>query len=381
MEMQKKEIESIISDINPIVSATSNSLKEIEQNIMVKTSPGCVSFMGVNEEFEISVENNTCSFGLSKIASDEFLISGKKFISVLKSIKENENISIQHSNYKVFARSDKNRFTLKTSPTADFSFIERSAPRELFSIDSTLLLRMINGSLCAINKNTLLPMFSGILFKISRKILTVIGTDGHILSYKFGAINEEHSLEEEFIIPCSAGTHISLITKELQENIVISIHRKYAQFVIGRYKVRTILMDGTYPDCRDLISKITGTKSVVMDANRLNLSLNSVFALQNKSEKEGCIRCEIRKNLVRLFIINSEKELAESTFKAEYDGDNVDFGFNPKYIINIIKTLGKLKSETKLEIKYDKEGCRLFVEDIYKNKKDGSFYVVGSLEK
>ena len=96
------------------------------------------------------------------------------------------------------------------------------------------------------------------------------------------------------------------------------------------------LIDGTFPDYKRVIPKNNNENLLV---NRLNLlsAVDRVSTIVN--EKSPVIKFKLFKNLVNLSTFNKDNSSATEDIEADYEGKEIEIGFNAKYIMDMLENL------------------------------------------
>ena len=96
------------------------------------------------------------------------------------------------------------------------------------------------------------------------------------------------------------------------------------------------LIDGNFPDYTRVIPKNNEQHLIV---NRLNLldAVDRVSTIAN--EKSPSIKFKLFKNLINLSTTNNENSTATEDIISKYDGNEIEIGFNSKYIMDILDSL------------------------------------------
>ena len=84
---------------------------------------------------------------------------------------------------------------------------------------------------------------------------------------------------------------------------------------------------------------IPNNNNNILTINRLNLlsAVDRVSTIAN--ENSPSIKFKLLKNLINLSTINNENSTATEDIQAKYEGNEIEIGFNSKYIMDILDNL------------------------------------------
>jgi DNA polymerase-3 subunit beta len=126
------------------------------------------------------------------------------------------------------------------------------------------------------------------------------------------------------------------------------------------------LIDGRFPEYQRVMPS-GSDKEVEANKGNLRQSLNRASILSN--EKYRGIRFSLQPNLLQLQAHNPEQEEAEEELEVQYQGDELNIGFNVGYLIDAISVIEE--DEVIIELK-DTNSSAL----MYGKGNDESKYVI-----
>ena len=96
------------------------------------------------------------------------------------------------------------------------------------------------------------------------------------------------------------------------------------------------LIDGTFPDYKRVIPPDNNN---ILEINREKLlsAVDRVSTVAN--DKSPVIKFKLLKDVVNLNTINNDNSTATEDIKLDYNGDDLEIGFNSKYIMDMVNNL------------------------------------------
>ena len=306
----------------------SNILIEAKNNILVLSST----------DMDISIiEKIDCSV----LEEGSTTINSQILYDIVRKTSDNSEIEIISNNGKLLSlRADGSRFSLACLPKEDYPIIDQENPGIDININSKILFKLIDKTKFAISNEETRYFLNGLYFNISkennRNTVTLVGTDGHRLAKFSHDIEGQIDQISGVIIPKKTIYELSKLLSEIDQTIGISISANKISFTIGDIIFISKLIDGTFPDYKRVIPN---DNKNTLNINRENLlsAVDRVSTIAN--EKSPVIKFNLLQNILNLNTINNESSTASEDLKIEYQGNEIEIGFNSKYIMDIINNL------------------------------------------
>ena len=186
---------------------------------------------------------------------------------------------------------------------------------------------------------------SGVFFQFSSENSTFVATDAHKLVRYVRTDYKSENLVE-FIMPKKPLNVLKgiLATQDLDVNI--EYNESNAKFVFSNLSLTCRLIDGKYPNYEAVIPK-ENPNVLTIDRTLLLNSTKRVSIFSNKTTHQ--IRLKINGNEL---IISAEdldySNKAEERLICSYNGDDMQIGFNSRFLIEMLSNLSS--EEVKLEL-------------------------------
>ncbi len=268
-------------------------------------------------------------------------INSQILYDIVRKIDENSEIELISNNGKLLTlRADGSRFSLASLPKDDFPIIEKGNSGNEIKINSKILFKLIDKTKFAISNEETRYFLNGLYFNISKEqnvtTVTLVGTDGHRLA-KFSH-NIEENIEQVLgvIIPKKTIYELSKLLSEIDDDILISISSNKIVFNMGKIIFISKLIDGSFPDYKRVIPK-NNTNILKINREILLSAVDRVSTIAN--DKSPVIKFKLLPNILNLNTINNENSTASEDLNITYDGDEIEIGFNSKYIMDIVNNL------------------------------------------
>ena len=192
------------------------------------------------------------------------------------------------------------------------------------------------------------PVLTGVHTSVDGDALTFAAADGFRLAVQTIRLSATASEKVDVIIPARALRELDRLLADQTEKIVMTVNPQRSQvlFRLNGVELVSQLVQGTFPNYRQLIPESATTKAVVDVGDFLRASRTAaVFA------RDG-------NNIVRLYLAPGENEMAgtvrlesrseevgsgEGTIDALVDGPESQIAFNSHYLQDILGVLARSK--------------------------------------
>ena len=138
------------------------------------------------------------------------------------------------------------------------------------------------------------------------------------------------------IIPKKTINELSKLLSENSNEIELEISSNKIIFFIDNLILISKLIDGNFPDYNKVIPK-NNTNHLIINRSDLYAAVDRVSTIAN--EKSPSIKFKFLNNVVNLSTVNNENSTATEDIKADYNGNEIEIGFNAKYIMDILDNL------------------------------------------
>ena len=213
------------------------------------------------------------------------------------------------------------------------------------TISSKVLFEAINTTIFASGNDDLRPVMSGVFFQFSNQNLTFVATDAHKL-VRYVRTDYKTDNVVEFIMPKKPLNVLKGILASNEFDVKIEFNESNAKFVFSNLSLTCRLIDGKYPNYEAVIPK-ENPNVLTIDRSLFLNSTKRVSIFSNKTTHQ--IRLKINGNEL---IISAEdldySNKAEERLICNYNGDDMQIGFNSRFLIEMLSNLNS--EQVKLEL-------------------------------
>ena len=332
--IEKNNLFRSLSHVQSIVEKK-NTLP-ILSNILIEAKENSLILSATDMDISITDKLN-CNI----IEEGSTTVSAHTLYDIIRKLPDSSEIEIISNDGKIISlRSGKSKFSLGCLPKEDFPIIEVEDLENEISIDSQEFLKLINKTRFAVSNEETRYFLNGIYFHKQKEddtdLLSIVATDGHRLA-KFDLDFVNNKLEfPGVIIPKKTVNELYKLLTEYEGSIKLNLDSNKIVFFIGDSILISKLIDGNFPDYSKVIPK-DNKNVLIINRQEFSLAVDRVSTITN--DKSPVIKFKLLNNIMNMTSINNENGTATEDIVTNYSGDNIEIGFNSKYILELINNL------------------------------------------
>ena len=311
---------------NPVVPILENVLFEIENGNLLITASDLQTSVMVELQVE-SKENGSVA------------IPAKILIDTLKNLPEQPvTFSIDENNYNIEINSDNGRYKLAGENSADFPKVPEISDGYSFTVNANTLALAIGNTIFSTSTDELRPAMTGVFFRLSSNSCTFVSTDGHRLVKYIRTDISGDEVDHDMIIPRKSLNLLkTIIPSDDKNDINIEFNASNAFFSNDNIKLVCRLIDERYPDYENVIPS-DNFNSIEVDKSEILSSLKRISIYANKTTNQVRLKVSGSEILISAEDLDFSNE-ANERISCEHDGDNIEIGFNAKFLIEILSNI------------------------------------------
>ncbi len=223
-------------------------------------------------------------------------------------------------------------FKLSTLPVDDFPAINAPAAGTEFVIAAVDLKSLIENTRFAVSTEETRYYLNGIYMHLADgQMLRAVSTDGHRLARSQMDMPAGADAMPSVIIPRKAVGEMSKLIDEFEGDITVNLTDTRAHFNFGSVHVTTKLIEGSFPDYQRVIPQENKQLMKVL-VSSFKSSVDRVASIA--TDKTCSVKLSLSGNILTLST-NSKESSAVETLEVDYNGDDMDIGFNARYLMDV----------------------------------------------
>lgn len=255
----------------------------------------------------------------------------------VSNLPKGEVVKITAKDNKVTTKAGKYVSTINGAPADDFPELPEIDEKEavIFKIGADEFKKGLGEIMIAASNDLTRPALTGVYFNTFEGALYLAATDGYRLAeLKF--INSVKS-EVEAIVPASSLQEVLRSVSDDVDEIEILFDESQVRFRLGEIEITSKLIDGSFPDYRQLIPKSTEVNLVLSRAELVRVTkLAALFA----RGVGGSINCEASAEKGVFSVASVANEFGENDSEIETEvTKDAKVTLNSRYLIDALNAL------------------------------------------
>jgi len=206
----------------------------------------------------------------------------------------------------------------------------------------------IQQTLFATAKESSRYAINGVLWEVKGKKLMLVATDGRRLArcrVELDKAPPKESGERRMIVPAKTMALLEKLGSHDKESVAVKIVDNQVLIKYANVVVSSNLVEGNFPKYEDIIP--TDYDKKIMLPTAATLSAVRRAALLTSEESKG-IKLSVGKDALVFSGSSPEAGAAEVSMPIQYGGQGIDIGFNPQFLIDMLRVIQTPEVELEL---------------------------------
>lgn len=264
-------------------------------------------------------------------------VNAKILVEALKTLFDIPlTFNIDEDNYSVEITAGEGKFGVAGYYGGDYPKPKVLADPVTIQINSKVLHTAFTKTTFAVGKDEMRPVMSGVLFDITPERITFVATDAHKL-VRYRRTDIEANDTSTLILPTKPLNQMKSLLAQDDMTVLVEHDQKHISFRFGTFLVHSKLIEGRFPNFEAVIP-VSNPYKLVIDRVPLLNSLRRASIFSNQSTHQ--IRVKIADNI--LFLSAEDVDFANKAaepLNCSYEGDEIEIGFNAKFILEILSNV------------------------------------------
>jgi len=327
-KIQKDVLINGIQIVQNIV--TSKSVLPILSNILIEAQQDKIRLTATDLDIGIScvVPVNTQETGM-------ITIPAKRFGDIIKELPSDEVSIITKKNNLMLIETESCQFRIMGAGVEEFPKLPEFKDKEVIKLDQADLKEMLRLTSFAVSLDESRYILNGILFQISKGNLGLVATDGKRLAIIEKKMKQGTDKDIRMIVPLKTIHELNRSLKDEGE-LVLVLGNNQVLFELDGVMIISRLIEGEFPDYHQVIP-LPSENKIKVERERFLLAIKRAALLATPDYQ--AVKLEVFKN--KLVVSKSTPDVGESReeMPMEYSGKEMMIGFNPAYLVDVLKNL------------------------------------------
>lgn len=305
----------------------------------------------VGTDLDLTVHASTEAIGIN----DGVCVAPARLLADIVRSLEPGAVTVDAEADKIEIGAARSRFSLRTFPVDDFPTLPEP-PQPATFLPAANLASALRQVVRAASNDDARPLLTGVLIAPEGSGIRLVATDSYRLAMRDIDGSAAFTDNSQILVPARALAELQKLSvlgmsakeagsgtgeAESSDNgaaptVGLSIGDHDVTFTAGDVKVSTRLLDGSYPDYRQLIP--------AEYPNRLHVGKDSLLDALRRvrllvRDNTTPVRLSMRTGGVDLTVVSQEVGDASETVDADFDGSELTIAFNPTYLIDGVEAV------------------------------------------
>ncbi len=298
-------------------------------NILVRVSGDQVEMTGT--DLEVGVKTH---FQATVEEPGAVTVSGKKMFEIVKSLPDGQTIVFEENDDLMMEiSSGKSEFKVLCLPKEDFPQVPEGTFGKKIRLKGDIFREMIDRVYFAIAQEQRYYL-NGALLILKNGAMEMVSTDGHRLAYA-SAFDENLQVGEEVRV-IVAKKSLGELRKMSEEVLEFDDDENNLFFRAGHRTLISRIIESKFPNFDAVIPK-DNPYVLQVPKEEFSRAIRRVSLLS--TERSRGIKFSIAKGNLKLFSSNPEIGEARDDVEVEYEGKEIEVGFNSQYLLDFLMSV------------------------------------------
>lgn len=334
----------------------------ILSNVLIKVSENALWLTGTDLEVEL-ISNVTLG---GDFEEGEITVPAKKLFDIIRGLAEESEVKFHLDGNKAVIRSGRSKYTLSTLSAGDYPNLEDWEGEVEFELSRADLKHLIDSTHFSMAQQDVRYYLNGMSLETEEHIIRTVATDGHRLALCRMEYSAASLPSRQVIIPRKGVMEITRLIEADDKLLKVQIGSNHIRIFSSDFIFTSKLVDGRFPDYRRVLPK-DGDKIIQASKDLLKNAFSRASILSN--EKFRGVRLNLSNGELKITANNPEQEEAEEIVDVDYQGDELEIGFNVAYLIDVFNSL----SSENVKVSLADSNSSALIEDA---SDDSALYVI-----
>jgi DNA polymerase III subunit beta len=257
------------------------------------------------------------------------VLPGRLLVEVARSLPDGPvTLELRETERDVELTAGSSRFHLRTLPADDFPRFPQ-AEGEPVELPATALRDTINRVAQAASRDEARPVLTGVMVTAEDGELTMVATDSYRLAVKRTKLDAPVAEKLEANVPARALRELArLIEAAGDESLRVWLTRNQALFQVGNVSLSSRLIDGQFPNHRQLLPESYEHEVKLPRAELLEVTRR----VSQLAQRNAALRLSFSDGELVVSAETPDLGDAREGLPAPYSGELLEIGFNPEFV-------------------------------------------------
>lgn len=318
-----------------------NGINIVQKAVSTKTTLPILEGILLNADDKFKLTGNDLEIGIEcYVEADirttgDIVINSKIFGDIVRRLPDSEVLIEVKENNLVIVECENSHFEIKGINPSGYPSLPNVDKDNVLSISQGDLKDMIRQTVFAVGTDENRPVLTGSLIEVKEKELVIVSIDGFRLALRRKKLDTDVS-DFSLIVPGKILNEISKILQSTDEDVLIYNSNNQIVFDTQSWRIVSRLIEGKFLNYNSLLNKDFETK-VIINTKEFQSSLERA-SLISMNDKNSPVKLFINDEKI-VITSNAELGAVREEIKADVEGNNLEIGYNPAFLIDALKVI------------------------------------------
>ncbi|AQT67311.1 DNA polymerase III subunit beta [Anaerohalosphaera lusitana] len=312
----------------------SRTPKPILQCVQIKTEVDAVTVCAT--DLEVGINYQVTQVEIEE--QGEIVVPADKLSSIVRESVD-EVIAIEESEATVEIKGADSHFTIYGHDADQYPSVPGFEGDAHFTISLGKLQEGIELTVFAAAKESTRYALNGILWEVEGKKLTLVATDGRRLArcaVNLDTVEKDSIPDGRIIVPAKTMNLLDRVGGSADTKVSVRFVDNQIVISCGQVIISSNLVEGNFPKYEDIIPK-DYTNSIGLNTDAALSAVRRAALLSNEDSKG--IKLALSDNKMTFSSRAPETGDAQVEMTIDYSGGEMEIGFNPAFLIDVLKVI------------------------------------------
>ncbi len=329
IECIKDKLSFAIGKVEKITSK--NVSLPILSCILLEANASTLTIKATNLDLGIEI-----SIPVKVIKPGKVAVSGSVLYNFITNIINDKNVSLEVIDGILKVSTKHSESNIKSFPVDDFPNIPKVSNTTPFTFNAPNLIKGLKSVMYSASVSSIRPTLASVLLLSEDDNVVFVATDSFRLGEKKIGV-KKHKEFNQILIPFKNVGEIIRVLEDTKEDVDVFLNENQIAFSYNDIYITSRVIDGTFPDYKQIIPKEVKTEVIVLKQDLLSsLKISNIFA-----DKFSQVTFTISPKNKTFKISTKNMDVGEnvSNLDAVLKGDDLAISFNYKYIIDCFQSI------------------------------------------
>ncbi len=268
--------------------------------------------------------------------SGDVAVSGAILSVFLNNLYDSKNVTIESDEGNIKISTPTNTSTIKSLPSEEFPTIPLVSDEKSFKCSPKELIHGFKAVWYSASTSSIKPELSSVCLYGEEEALVFVATDSFRLAEKRVKVKKMKEFGH-ILIPHKNVVDIVRLLEQAEEEVTVCYDKNQISFSFGRVYVTSRLVNGSFPDYKQIIPKEAKTEVVVLKDDLVRaVKMATIF-----SDKFNQLSFAIDPAKKDFELRTKNADVGESSQKLEValSGEAIAVGFNHRYVADCFQSI------------------------------------------